>query len=371
MGRTQDENINNRIATFIQIRNLRTSQVLEEKQYYLLKLDTLDKKRLSGEGTTLYMSVYDYSDLRAGDTAIPQLQPLNGLMGLVYKGKSLPNPQIPHFPKGRLKVQVNNVGQGNWNEIRTRNRTRVVYDIGTYIHKHSRDAYVDTLIISHQYTRKPSLVISHWDLDHYNCLLFMTPKERKQFSQLIVTTTLPSLTPFRLLQYYVMNTRVQVSLIDNGSPLLKSITNYIDVINPLLKLFVCPMKMGTSKFNTNESGLILDIDDNNKNILLTGDCSYDQANEAVRQSFVHINQDKNHYLVVPHHGGGKNPDYYPPQHCIMNTAVISVDELKKDKTGKVVRNRYGHPTNEVVYHFTKKHTCQLVRTDYANDDILI
>ena len=363
--------IDDRIATYIQFKNLRTKLNVAEKQYYLLHLPSLNNARHSDEQSALYISVYDYSDLYGGASVLPQLMPLPGMMGIVYKGKPLPNPQIPAFPKGRLKLQVNNVGQGNWNEVITRKRTRLVYDIGTYKEKKSRDAYVGDLIAKHQYTRKPTLVISHWDLDHYNVLLFMTLKELKQFSQIIVTATLPSLTPFRLLQNIVTKTKVQLSLVDNNSPLFTSPVNYINVNNQMLRLFVCPLTMGIKKLNLNESGLLLDVDGNEMNYLMTGDATYGQASEAVKQSYVHIKKDKDHSLVVPHHGGGKQPQYVLPAYCKLKSAVISVDEIKKDKSGNIVRNKYGHPTNEVVYHFIKEHKCKLLRTDYANEDIII
>ena len=370
IGANENANTINRIATFIQFRNLRTNQELEEKCYYLLKLNSVDKEK-NVEQTAIYISVYDFGDLKAGDAAIPVLRPLKGLKGLVYKGKALPSPIIPAFPNGIMRLQVNNVGQGNWNEIQTRKKTRLVYDIGTYKEKKSRDDYVDKLINSHRYTRKPSLIISHWDVDHYNVLLLMTPKEREQFSQLIVTSTLPSLTPFKLLQNMVMNTKVKVSLVDNNPKVLTAPVNYINVINPQLKLFACPMKIGASKFYTNESGLLLDVDAKDKNILLTGDCTYDQASDAARQSFVTISQEKDHYLVVPHHGGGNKPNYQLPNHCSLKAVALSVDEYIRDKKGNLVRNRNGHPTMEVVCHFIKTHSCKLLRTDYANEDIII
>lgn len=364
-------NIDEQIATYIQFKNLRTKLNVVEKQYYLLRLSSLNNARLSEEQSALYISVYDYSDLYGGEAAFPQLMPLPGMMGMVYKGKTLPNPQIPAFPKGRLKLQVNNVGQGNWNEVITRKRTRLVYDIGTYKEKKSREPYVDNLILKHQYTRKPTLVLSHWDLDHYNILLFMTPKELKQFSQIIVTATLPSLTPFKLLQRIVTKTKVHLSLVDNNSPLLTSPVTFIDVNNQMLGLYVCRLTMSSKKIYLNESGMLLNVDGSETNFLMTGDASYEQASDSIKQSYAHIKQDKCHSLVVPHHGGGHQPQYDLPTYCKLKNAVISVDEIKKDKSGKIVRNRYGHPTNEVLYHFIKLHKCKLLRTDYANEDIVL
>ena len=332
--------------------------------------ETVIITRLSEEKTELYISIFDYSNLYEGEAAIPQLMPLQGMIGIVYNGKPLPNPHIPVFPRGRLKLQVNNVGQGNWNEVLTRKKTRLVYDIGTYKEKKSRND-VKNLIDTHQYTRKPTLILSHWDLDHYNLLLFMTLKELKQFSQLIVTTTLPSLTPFRFLQKIVTKTKVQLSMIDNNSPLLTSSANYIDVNNQMLKLFVCRMTMSSKKLDLNKSGLLLDVDGSEINYLMTGDATYGQASDAIKQSYAHIKQDKDHYLIIPHHGGGHHPKYILPACCKLKTAILSVDELKKDNAGLVARHRYGHPTIEVVFHFIKEHKCKLLRTDYANEDILL
>ena len=370
-GTGTDYNFDNRIATYIQFRNLKTKLDVKEKQYYLLSLDSLNRERLANEDSALYISVYDYGDLQGGDSVIPELKPINGLMALVYKGKSLPNPIIQSFPKGKLKLQVNNVGQGNWNEIKVGNKARVVYDLGTYKEKKSRDPYVEALIKKHPYDRKPTLVLSHWDRDHYNILIFMTQSEIGQFSQLIVTSTLPSLTPFNILNKIVKDTRVHLSLIDNNFNYNKGLLKNVDDGNKQLKLFVCPLKMSNSKFDTNLSGLLLDVDSEDKNILLTGDCSYPQANKAIKKSYAIITHSKDHYLVIPHHGGGHNPEYQLPNFCTLKTAILSVDEYKRDKYGNITRNKYGHPTIEVEYHFIKSHRCKLMRTDYANEDIII
>lgn len=369
---TRDISISDRIGTYIQLINVKEPLHVEEKQYYLLKVDSLDLARMTSEVTSLYMSVYNYADIEGKDTIIPELIPLPGLNGIVYNGPAFAKPQIPSWPRGVIKLKVNKVGRGNWNEIVVDDKTEVVYDIGTYIEKKSRNQFVDGLIGNHQYgNNEPTLIISHWDLDHYNVFLFMSNKEREQFSQMIVTSTLPSLTPFRLLQEVVKNTKIKLSLVDNNSRKLTAPVNYIDVNNPALKLFVCPMKMNGSRFNTNESGLLLDIDADDKNILLTGDCTYAQASDALKQSYAQVRQDKDHYLVVPHHGGGHQPKYQLPAYCKLKTAILSVDELKKDNKSIVVRHRYGHPTKEVVYHFIKEHNCKLLRTDYCNEDILI
>ena len=362
-----DLDIPNRIATYVQLKNIKDPLHVEEKQYYLLKLDSLDISRLSPEVSDLYLSVYNYEEK---ESTLPELIPLPGMKGILYNGTPIPAPQISTFPNGKLLLKVNNVGRGNWNEIIVRNKARVVYDMGTNIEKKSWND-VKSLADKHKYDSKPTLIISHWDLDHYNVFLFMSNSDRDQFSQLIVTSTLPSLTPFRMLQELVRNTKVKLSLVDNNPQILTAPVNYIDVKNPQLKLFACPMKMGVSKSYTNESGLLLDVDDKDKNILLTGDCTYEQANGAVVQSFATIKADKEHYLVVPHHGGGHKPRYNTPQHCIIKGVIISVDELTEDKTNKVVRHRYGHPTIEVVHHLIKDHHCILYRTDYMNDDITI
>lgn len=368
---SQDIDIPNRIATYIQLRNIKQPLHVEEKQYYLLRLDSLDHTRLTREVTALYMSVYNYADIEGDEASIPDLIPLPGMVGLVYSGPKLPNPQIPSFPNGMIGLRVNNVKRGNWNEILVNNEASVVYDIGTNKEIKQRTSYIENLIQAHSYQGKPSLIISHWDLDHYNALLYMSDVERLQFSQVIAPSTLPSQTPFRLIQKIHANANIKLSLVDNNFTLKNGFCKKIDTGNPMLNFFVCPLKMSSRRVNTNESGIIVDVDAPDINVLLTGDCIYNQANDVIKQSYDQINQDKNHYLVVPHHGGGKYPDYQIPRHCILKTAVISVDELETDKSGKVARHRYGHPTKEVVYHFIKKHTCQLLRTDYANDDIVL
>lgn len=198
----------------------------------------------------------------------------------------------------------------------------------------------------------------------------MTGKERKQFSQVICSSTLPSLTPFLLLQYYCMKTKVTVSLVDYNITLQQGLMKEISVGNPHIKLFVCPAKMSGKKLLTNESGLLVDVNSADKNFLLTGDCTYKQANEAIRLAYAQIQQDKAHYLVVPHHGGKRDADYSLPQYCKMEAAVISVDQFRY-KNGQYVQNGYGHPKDDVIIHFVKHHKCRLYRTDYENQDMIM
>lgn len=57
-----DLDIPNRIATYVQLKNIKDPLHVEEKQYYLLKLDSLDISRLYPEVSDLYLSVYNYEE---------------------------------------------------------------------------------------------------------------------------------------------------------------------------------------------------------------------------------------------------------------------------------------------------------------------
>lgn len=80
--------------------------------------------------------------------------------------------QIPDFFEGDLFLLVRDVSQANWNELLDGNNiTRIVYDIGAELH--ANQAIVRGLFNSRFDTLKrdkPILVISHWDIDHYQCL---------------------------------------------------------------------------------------------------------------------------------------------------------------------------------------------------------
>lgn len=62
---TRDINLSNRIGTYIQLINVKEPLHVEEKQYYLLKLNTLDLNRIRPEVTPLYISVQNWQILTA------------------------------------------------------------------------------------------------------------------------------------------------------------------------------------------------------------------------------------------------------------------------------------------------------------------
>lgn len=96
---------------------------------------------------------------------------------------------------GKLKVNIRNVGQANWNEILVDDMYKVIYDIGAPTnHKKSElKKLIGTRGKEYQKS-KPILILSHWDKDHYHGLLGMTDKEIQSFQYFIFRNKVPNLT---------------------------------------------------------------------------------------------------------------------------------------------------------------------------------
>ena len=71
-----------------------------------------------------------------------------------------------------LEFKVNDVSQGNWNEIRQNGIVRLVYDVGAPITASNTELQRYINQYAKQYAADhPYLVLSHWDMDHYHCLI--------------------------------------------------------------------------------------------------------------------------------------------------------------------------------------------------------
>lgn len=261
-----------------------------------------------------------------------------------------------------LKFCVNDVSQANWNEVLDDSAVLYVFDIGAPIHAKATDvqSYIDNY--AHSYSNdKPVLILSHWDIDHYHCLLQMSEAAIKaNFSKFICPDKIKSNTSqqvFDKMEKALGSANVHSVLLHNRTADTAYPLMHQEYGNQGIRLYA-----GERSRNVNYSGLVLYVEGTKGNVILTGDCLPVQASDVLAYSTANLSYEKEHYLVVPHHGGDfKSKKIYKtyiiPTKLKPKEAIISVDETN---------NTYGHPTKEMINFLKSVANWNITRTDKGN-----
>lgn len=252
-----------------------------------------------------------------------------------------------------ISLIVRDVGQGNWNEIYSDGKCRIVYDIGCPIF--AKRTEVDDLIKGRKEilnTDNPGLIISHWDLDHYHCLCTTDEAILKSFKYIIAPSYAPSLTS-RIILSKLVN-QYPSKFIATSFPKPEEKKPY----NPMIKKEYGEIQLfiGCDHHDRNRSGIILNVNLRNKGAILTGDHHYSQITNCVLPYIDSIS----HCIVVPHHGGKAGSFIYERRsYQKLEEAIISVG-----------KNHYGHPKEEYV-DALRKQGFKVVQTRFKKHDIQI
>ncbi len=259
-------------------------------------------------------------------------------------------------------VRVKNIGQGNWNEYHIGDRIPLVFDLGTWMNASNLKARSLVDENSPKYASsatKPIVILSHWDLDHYRCLLEMKPKEIGYFGAFVVVETLPTATAQKAYDLIKKAPKVKIVAIPTyGKSKSKIPVMFKDCIQSS-KVSIYP---GVGS-NRNSKGLIAVVKNKKTAVLLTGDCLWSQLNHVMRNEAKASNELECH-LVVPHHGSSKDDLYYGfviPCCWKYGIAAISV--------GK--GNRYHHPNRSLLAYIKELYGIKkaIDRTDKLQADI--
>lgn len=339
--------------------NYYSSKRLVKGCYYALDIKTLlraDKK--NNDNSTCYLDCFDFSNIHEATTLFGKHDVLDKKdITLTTK-----NDKIDIiFNNPHLKVNINDTGQGNWNEIIESEHAKLIYDIGTNIK--NNDVKLRQMIenrINEYEKSKPILVISHWDLDHYNLLKAMTDDELKKcFSGFIIKNITPS----------VSSQKIASRLIKLGIPVI-TVKDYIrtskkaQIMHQYIDFGLCILYIGEKSRNINYSGIALTVRGMYGVIVLTGDISLAQASFITNDCYANMHEKKKLNIVVPHHGGDypakKYREFKVPSNSETNIAAISVDANN---------NNYGHPAQKIIKIFEDLHF-SIKRTDKEGTLIL-
>lgn len=265
------------------------------------------------------------------------------------------DPNISLTCQGQISVTVRDVGQGNWNEVSSQGQFKLVFDAGTSTN--STKLEVQHLVGSRNplyESNKPHLVISHWDKDHYHCLLAMGKDTiKKNFKSFVCRDILPNLTSRilfnRILEALGSQNVFPIAAFNQDS---KAKTRLKNITKPSGQIVIYNSYQHK---NRNISGLVTSIKTTTGSMILSGDARYEQLS---RDILAHLNYPHTHHLLVPHHGGNAGPfKYSKPSFVSFGNAIISVG-----------KNKYGHPF-ETNINSLKNSGFKIVQTKLKKSDI--
>jgi beta-lactamase superfamily II metal-dependent hydrolase len=237
-------------------------------------------------------------------------------------------------PTGDIELTVVDCGHGNWNEIKT-TTDRVIYDVGAgrWFTKAKVRALVAGRKIASE-TRSISIVISHWDIDHFHALLEFAPAELAKLRVVFAPSQIPDTETYK---------RVLRLLTQNGvtlaaqQPADRSGTSREIVLKPLWEKGVFTMFRATPGRSRNQTGIVLGVRGKHGIALLTGDHHYDKVLAAASKVPLFFQQPC--VLVTPHHGGLAGNPAAADWLAVFPTITTPIS---------CGGNSYGHPMNAVA-----------------------
>jgi len=228
------------------------------------------------------------------------------------------------------KLVVVDCGQGNWNEIHTENEV-LVYDMGAS--SRYTGPQIKNLVnrrISNFKEKNVGVVISHWDMDHFQSLLHLEPSQIANLSTICGPSNIPSSNVYRSTIEYLNNNNLSCRFIaPTNSRSGRAIT-----LNQLSSSKTVDFYRSVSGGSRNQTGIVLAIKGNKKVVLLTGDHHYDKIYDAIKNKY----NNRDAVLVAPHHGGraGRlDANYWRTE---FNTVECPVS---------VGENSYDHPSQNI------------------------
>jgi len=191
------------------------------------------------------------------------------------------------------KLVVWDCGQGNLNELQFGN-SRLFYDAGADVVW--RPATVRKLLRRIRIANGgPSpLILSHWDKDHYAALLYMSSRELKSLSPVIVPAPAPGTNTVNR----VLGALSRAGSTVAGVPAMPRTraTDRRIVLKRAFSFGSLEIYRATPGKSKNQTGIVIAATGSNLEVLLPGDHHYEKISKIVSRNSPLV-------LVVPHHGG--------------------------------------------------------------------
>ena len=345
-------------GSYIKIKNYHSPNRLRKGAYYTLNVDLL--KQMPTEpvaNSLLFMASFNMANSNGNNLLLQPHKKLDPKELKASQHNKIDKLEAIAGLEG-LKISVNNVGQANWNEVRNESSVIFVFDIGAPIN--AKIAEVEKYIKEYAKNYRdyqPVLILSHWDVDHYHCLLNMSDAEIVQcFSKFICVDKMKSMTSKQLYD------RIEKLLGGNNVCCINPDARTKGIPYPRMKEKYCAdgvgVYAGEDSNNTNYSGIILFVQGIDNCAIFSGDSFPIQVSQVLAyQTSRYDASGKGHYLVVPHHGGEFRNKKCRKYHCLNDVnaleAIISVGQ----------NNIYGHPSTNTTNYLQSIAKWSIVRTD--------
>lgn len=192
-------------------------------------------------------------------------------------------------------VIVKNVGHGNWNQIISNSSRDIMFDFGcSFIYSNSERR---KLLNNNPLNTFTDLIISHWDVDHYNLINSATDTELSYIKNVYAPPPSSNLMCQKAIK------RLHRANITYLSPIAKRLQRRIISLHEISSGNNWYLFSGEQSKNKNLSGLALAI-------YSSTDCVYFCADHSFRQVFDDMHNHLSsqiskltYHFIVPHHGG--------------------------------------------------------------------
>jgi beta-lactamase superfamily II metal-dependent hydrolase len=247
-------------------------------------------------------------------------------------------------PNDTVQLTVVDCGHGNWNEISTISG-RVLYDVGAsrrFTRKQVRDL-IDERSIGAE-TRPITVVISHWDIDHYHALLEFQSSELAKLQVVFTPSQVPDTATYKRVAKRLSDHQVRLAAV---APAPRSGTTREITLERHWQNGIFTVFRATPGRSRNQTGIVLGVQGQREVALLTGDHHYNKV--LVAASKIPSYRGRPCILVAPHHGGlAGEPlardwlaffsSLTTPISCGLNShghPIVSIEtELKKMQAGR-------------------------------------
>ena len=256
---------------------------------------------------------------------------------------------------GKIDVEIVDVGQGSTNLIQS-NEALTIFDFGASIFASRSELNNISNAITRKFdsSLKTSLIISHWDCDHYNLLTVLDDNWIRKFCCVFFPADVISLTSKQVVKRLLSNCKY-ICTFKSPSVKTKGSSGIATIIsNPNYVLYI-----GEKSKSINKSGLALAIKSPKDITILGADHTNKQIWEFIYPDIADVFDYNRLNIVVPHHGGkcGK----INISHSVPNPGIAAIS---------VGKNTYKHPNQATVDNYEDL-GFDVKRTDWERKNILI
>ena len=254
-----------------------------------------------------------------------------------------------------FKLCIWNVGQGNTNSIFDQSHL-ALFDFGAsiYYSKHQLERIYCDHIPPFEDKFQISMIISHWDCDHYNLLCVADDVFLKKLCCVYYPPTIITLTAKQIAARIRKCCRYRVAI-----PPARHTPSRQCGIHTVYEGEQYTLFTGASHGNPHKSGLLLAVYSKTATAFLTADHSnYQVWDQMYNYNGYMGRNNKTLHIVVPHHGGNCGKPTVQ-RAALPGTAVVSVGS-----------NNYHHPHPATLAAY-RCANYNLVRTDRMESDMII